>query len=185
MDDTGTVVAFWALAIMTIGSALMVGAVRNLIHAVIFLVLSFLGVAGLYITLSADFVGVVQILIYSGAIAILIIFAIVLTPQAGRDNSETSMMVPGFIVAGLVAVMLSYAAVETAWTKCGTAAGQLQCFPDGEGFDGTAQAIGEILLDKYILPFEIAAALMLVAMLGAIIIVRPEGTEGEAAEVDE
>ncbi len=184
MDDTGTVVAFWALAIMTVGSAVMVGAVRNLIHAVVFLVLSFLGVAGLYITLSADFVGVVQILIYSGAISILIIFAIVLTPQAGRDNSETSMLVPGFVVAGLVATMLGYAAIATDWITCG-GAGRLPCFPDEEGFDGTAQAIGEALLDKYILPFEIAAALMLVAMLGAIIIVRAEGTEGETGEVDE
>jgi NADH-quinone oxidoreductase subunit J len=174
MDDTGTVVAFWALAIMTVGSALMVGAARNLIHAVVFLVLSFLGVAGLYITLSADFVGVVQILIYSGAISILVIFAIMLTPQAGRDNAETSMLVPGFVTAGLVATMLSYAAIETDWN-----------ISSREGFEETAQAIGEALLDKYILPFEIAAALMLVAMLGAIIIVRAEGTEGETAEVEE
>jgi len=181
MEDTGTVVAFWTLAIMTIGSALMVAIVRNLIHAVVFLVLSFMGVAGLYITLSADFVGVAQILIYSGAISILVIFAIVLTPQAGRDNAETSMRLPAAILAVLVATMLGYAAVETAWIKCGETA-RLPCFPDAEGFDGTAQAIGNALLDKYILPFEIAAALMLVAMLGAIIIVRAEGTEGTAEE---
>ena len=171
MEDTGTVVAFWALAIMTIGSALMVAAVRNLIHAVVFLVLSFMGVAGLYITLSADFVGVVQILIYSGAISILVIFAIVLTPQAGRNNAETSMRLPALVLAGLVATMLGYAAIDTDWS-----------ISNREGFEETAQAIGEALLDKYILPFEIAAALMLVAMLGAIIIVRAEGTEGAPEE---
>lgn len=171
MDDTGTVVAFYALAIMTVGSALGVVVVRNLIHAVVFLVLSFLGVAGLYITLSADFVGVVQILIYSGAISILVIFAIVLTPQAGRNNSETFMLLPGAIVAGCVAAMLTFAAIDTDWN-----------ISDRGGFEETASLIGEALLDKYILPFEIAAALMLVAMLGAIILVRPEGVPGEAEE---
>lgn len=171
MDDTGTVVAFWALAVMTVGSALGVAVTRNLIHAVVFLVVSFLGVAGLYITLSADFVGVVQILIYSGAISILVIFAIVLTPQAGRNNSETSMLIPAGLVSACVAVMLGYAAIETDWN-----------ISDREGFEETASVIGEALLDKYILPFEIAAALMLVAMLGAIILVRPEGTKGESEE---
>jgi NADH-quinone oxidoreductase subunit J len=174
MEDTGTVVAFWALSIMTIGSAVMVAAVRNLIHAVVFLVLSFLGVAGLYITLSADFVGVVQILIYSGAISILVIFAIVLTPQASRNNAETSMRLPAVVLAGLVATMLGYAAIDTDWS-----------ISDRAGFEETAQAIGEALLDKYILPFEIAAALMLVAMLGAIIIVRAEGTEGTEGAPEE
>ena len=86
MEDTGAVVAFWILAAITVGAALGVAAVRNLIHSVVLLIVSFAGVAGLYITLSADFIAVVQILIYIGAIAILIIFAIVLTPRAGRLN---------------------------------------------------------------------------------------------------
>ena len=60
MDETGVVVAFWALSVLTLGSALMVALVRDLIHAVLFLILSFVGVAGLYITLSADFVAAVQ-----------------------------------------------------------------------------------------------------------------------------
>lgn len=171
MEDTGTVVAFYALSVMAVGSALAIVAVRNLIHAVVFLVLSFLAVAGLYITLSADFVGVVQILIYSGAISILVIFAVVLTPRAGRDNSETFMRLPAVIVAGCVAAMLTFAAIDTDWN-----------ISDREGFDETASLIGEALLDKYILPFEIAAALMLVAMLGAIILVRPEGVPGEPEE---
>ena len=168
MDDTGTIVAFWALSIMTIAAALGVAVVRNLIHAVVFLVISFLGVAGLYITLSADFVGVVQILIYSGAISILIVFAVVLTPRAGRNNGETAMFAPAAVIAGCVAAMLGYAAIETDWR-----------ISDRAGFEETASVIGETLLDKHILAFEIAAALMVVAMLGAILIVRSEGTPGE------
>lgn len=177
MDDTGTVVAFYALAIMTVGSALAIVLVRNLIHAVVFLVLCFLGVAGLYITLSADFIGVVQILIYSGAISILVIFAIVLTPTASRNNAESFMRLPAVVVAGCVAAMLGFVAIDTDWNVPGNLD-----IANRPGFDNTATAIGEALLDKYILPFEIAAALMLVAMLGAIIIVRPEGVAGEPEE---
>lgn len=171
MEDTGTVVAFYILSALTVGSALAIVLVRNLIHAVVFLVITFLGVAGLYITLSADFIGVVQILIYSGAISILVIFAIVLTPQSSRDNNETFMRLPAIVVAVCMATMLSFVAIDTDWN-----------ISDRGGFEETASVIGEALLDKYILPFEIAAALMLVAMLGAIIIVRPEGTAGEPEE---
>ena len=94
MDDAGTVIAFWVLAAITVGSALMVVAARNLIHAVVFLIVSFMGVAGLYITLSADFVAVTQILIYVGAISILMLFAIMLTPTADRTNAETFLRLP-------------------------------------------------------------------------------------------
>jgi NADH:ubiquinone oxidoreductase subunit 6 (subunit J) len=79
VDDTAVVVAFYVLSAITLISALMVAVVRDLIHAVLFLILSFIGVAGLYITLSADFVAVVQVLIYAGAISVLMIFAVLLT----------------------------------------------------------------------------------------------------------
>src|SRR5947209_8130864 len=104
MDDTGTVVAFWIMAAITVGWALMVVVVRNLIHAVVFLIVSFVGVAGLYITLSADFVAVTQILIYAGAISVLLLFAIVLTPTGSRDNAESFLRLPAVVLAVLVAV---------------------------------------------------------------------------------
>ena len=163
MDDTGTVVAFWILTAITVGSALAVGVVRNLIHAVVFLITSFVGVAGLYITLSADFVAVTQVLIYVGAVSVLFLFAIVLTPLGSRDNAETFLRLPGLLLAGLVAATLVYVAVDTDWA-----------ISDRAGFEETASVIGEALLDKYVLPFEIASVLLLVAMLGAIILVRPE-----------
>src|SRR5688500_8372823 len=163
MDDTGTVVAFWVLAVITVGSALMVVAVRNLIHAVVFLILSFVGVAGLYITLSADFVAVTQILIYAGAVSVLILFAIGLTPREKRDNPETFLRLPALLLALLVAFTLGYVAIDTEWA-----------IADREGFEETASIIGEALLDKYVLPFEVASVLLLAAMLGAIVLVRPE-----------
>jgi len=168
MDDTGTVVGFWVLAAITVGSALMVVAARNLVHAVVFLIVSFVGVAGLYITLSADFVAVTQVLIYAGAISVLLLFAIVLTPRGSRDNAETFLRLPALLVALLMATTLGYVALDTDWAVSGRT-----------GFDETASVIGEALLDKYVLPFEIASVLLLVAMLGAIVIVRPESAMEE------
>lgn len=168
MDDAGSIAAFWILAAITVGSALGVAAVRNLIHAVVFLILSFVGIAGLYVTLSADFVAVTQVLIYAGAVSVLVLFAIMLTPQASRDNAETFLRVPALLLAVLVAFTIGAVSLETEWSDAGRG-----------GFDETASAIGEALLDTYVLPFEIASVLLLVAMLGSIMLVRPEGSEGE------
>ena len=168
MEDTGNIVAFWLLAALTLGSALAVVAVRDLIRAVVLLITSFLGVAGLYITLSADFVAVVQVLIYVGAVSVLMLFAIMLTPRASRINAETFFRIPGILLAGLVAFTISLVSLDTDWTVV-----------ERGGFEETASAIGEALLDKYVLPFEMAAVLLLVAMLGAILLVHPEGPEEE------
>ena len=168
MDDAGSILAFWLLAALTVGSALGVVAVRDLIRALVLLITSFLGVAGLYITLSADFVAVAQVLIYAGAISVLLIFAIMLTPLASRDNAETFLQAPGLLLAGLVAFTIGFVSLETDWS-----------IAERGGFEETASAIGEALLSKYVLPFEIASVLLLVAMLGAIVLVRPEGTPEE------
>ena len=166
MEDTGTVVAFWIIAAITVGAAFGVAAVRNLIHSVALLIVTFAGVAGLYITLSADFIAVVQILIYIGAIAILLIFAIVLTPRAGRLNQEGFMLLPALLLAVLVAGTMIFVAFDTSWA-----------ISERDGFEDTATAIGDLLLDKYALPFEIASVLLLSAIVGAILLVRPEGAE--------
>ncbi|MCH7999639.1 MAG: NADH-quinone oxidoreductase subunit J [Chloroflexi bacterium] len=168
MEDTGSIVAFWLLAALTLGSALAVVLIRDLIRAVVLLITSFLGVAGLYITLSADFVAVVQVLIYVGAISVLMLFAIMLTPRAGRNNAETFFRIPGILLAGLMAFTISLVSLDTDWAVV-----------ERGGFEETASAIGEALLDKYVLPFELAAVLLLVAMLGAILLVHPEGTDEE------
>ena len=162
MDDTAVVIAFYVLAAITLLSALMVGVVRDLIHAVLFLILSFIGVAGLYITLSADFVAVVQVLIYAGAISVLMIFAVLLTPRSDRDNAPVSYAAPLGVLAGLVGAVIIFVGLETDWRQV-----------EGDRFGQTAQEIGSALLDPYALPFEIASIVLVVAMIGAIILVRP------------
>jgi NADH-quinone oxidoreductase subunit J len=141
----------------------MIIVVRNLLHAVLFLILSFVGLAGLYITLSADFVAVVQVLIYAGAISVLMIFAVMLTPRSSRDNAEGLLQVPALVLAGLVAAGLAFVALETDWRVA------------SEGsFDSTTVAIGEALLSPFVLPFEIASVLLVAAMIGAIVLVSED-----------
>ena len=163
MHGTAVVVAFWVLSVLTLGSALMIAVVRDLIHAVLFLVLSFMGVAGLYITLSADFVAVVQVLIYVGAISVLMLFAILLTPRSARDNASVPYAAPVGVVAGLIGAVIIYAALDTDW----------QAVSDNGFSAGTARLIGAALLDPFALPFEVASVLLVVAMIGAIVLVRP------------
>jgi NADH-quinone oxidoreductase subunit J len=165
MEDTAVVVAFYVLAILTLGSALMVATVRDLVHAVLFLVLSFVGVAGLYIILSADFVAVVQVLIYVGAISVLMLFAILLTPRSGRDNASVSYSAPIGALAGLIGAVIIFVGLKTDWAKA----------DGGKSFETTAAEIGRALLDPYVIPFEVASVLLVVAMLGAILLVRPGG----------
>jgi NADH:ubiquinone oxidoreductase subunit 6 (subunit J) len=167
MDNLAVIIAFYVLAAVTLISALMIAFVRDLVHAVLFLILSFIGVAGLYVTLSADFVAVVQVLIYAGAISVLMLFAILLTPRSARDNAAVSYSAPLSVIAGLIGATIIFVALKTDWAKV-----------EGDRFDTTAAAIGHALLDPFVLPFEVASVVLMVAMIGAIILVRPSA-EGE------
>jgi NADH-quinone oxidoreductase subunit J len=167
MNETTTAVAFWVLAIVTLGSAMMVAVVRDLVHAVLFLILSFIGVAGLYLTLSADFVAVVQVLIYAGAVSVLMLFAILLTPRSARDNGPVSFAAPLSVLAGLVGAVIVFVVLKTEWPTN----------YEDDRFATTAEEIGAALLDPFVLPFEVASVLLVVAMVGAIMLVRP-GSEG-------
>jgi NADH-quinone oxidoreductase subunit J len=166
IEDTGIVVAFWILAATTVGCALMVAAVRELIQAVVFLALSFVGVAGVYIVLSADFVAVVQILIYAGAVAVLMTFAVMLTPAADRKNSETAFQYPALILSGLVLAVIVFVATDTSWN-----------IAERGAFPATAASLGEAFLKPYVVPFEIASVLLMVAMIGAIVLTKEESVD--------
>jgi NADH:ubiquinone oxidoreductase subunit 6 (subunit J) len=168
VNDVALIVAFYVLAGITLVSALMVAMVKDLVHAVLFLILSFVGVAGLYITLSADFVAVVQVLIYAGAISVLMLFAILLTPQSARDNGAVSFKAPISVIAGFIGAIIVFVSLKTEWPTAGD---------HGNVFDNTAVEIGKALLDPFVLPFEVASVLLVIAMVGAIVLVRPNGEE--------
>ena len=171
MDSPGIVVAFWLLSAVAVLSAAGVFVARDLIRALAFLVLSFVATAGLFLTLSGDFIAVAQILIYAGAIPVLIVFAVMLTPLAGRDNGNGLYLVPGLGLGAAVAAVVALVALDAEWPALG---GRLLAERD---FASTADVIGSALVGRYVLAFEVASVLLLAALIGAIVLVR----EDEAA----
>jgi NADH:ubiquinone oxidoreductase subunit 6 (subunit J) len=159
-------VTFWVAAIASIVAAyLMVFAVRNLVRAAMALTTVLGSAAGLYLIMGADFLAVVQLVVYVGAVMTLIIFAIFMTPGqvdipglVGRVQNGGAML-----VAGLVGVVSIVVAVTTPWN---VRPAPLDIF--------TAPAIGGLMLTRYVLPFEIASLLLTVAFIGAIVIARED-----------
>jgi NADH:ubiquinone oxidoreductase subunit 6 (subunit J) len=161
--EIGVAVGFYGLGALAVVAALGIMLSRNLLHAVLFLVLCFIALAGLFVTLTADFIAVAQVLIYAGAVGVLIVFAVMLTPRSSAVNADTAFFGPGFVVGGLVATMMAFVAMRTPWRQ----------LPESEGgFETTVAAIGEALLDRWSLPFEIASVLLIAAMIGALVLVR-------------
>jgi len=168
VESPGVVVAFWLLSATTVGGGLLVLLSRNLLHALVFLVLAFLGTAGLFVTLSADFLAVAQVLIYAGAISVLLVFAIMLTPLASRDNASSLYASPALLLGAALAGLVAFTALDVGWPELSGAA------LEARGFGSTVQTIGEELLGRYVLAFEVAAVLLLFALIGAIALVRDD-----------
>jgi NADH:ubiquinone oxidoreductase subunit 6 (subunit J) len=159
----GASVAFWVLASIAVLAALSVVLVRDVFRAALSLILCFLMVAGLYITLNADFLAAVQILIYVGAISVLIILAIMLTREVQRGSPSNRFRLPAFLVAVLFFIGIAFALLNTPW--------QISSTPP---LEPTTPAIAGLLFGQggFILPVEIAPVLLLAAILGAIVLVR-------------
>ncbi|MFN8558187.1 MAG: NADH-quinone oxidoreductase subunit J [Dehalococcoidia bacterium] len=165
MQGFGVTLAFWALSLLAVGAAVGIMLARSLLHAVLWLVLTFVALAGLFITLSADFIAVVQVLVYAGAVGVLVLFGVMLTPNSAVANAETRLFGPGLLVASLISAIAVYVAATTDWTTVQRA-----------GFETTAQEIGRALVNEYVLPFEVASVLLIAAMIGALVLVRTERT---------
>jgi len=159
----GFEIAFWALAVVGVVAALAVVLLRDIFRAALSLVLCFLAVAGIYVTLSADFLAAVQVLVYVGAISVLIILAIMLTREVQRGSPSNKLRIPAFVVAILFLGVMVFAMVNTSW--------QVVDVPPQEP---TISALAFKLFGEggFILPVEIAPVLLLAAILGAIVLVR-------------
>lgn len=167
MDQGGAVFAFWVLAAITLVAAGGVMVSRNLLHAVLFLILTFVGIAGFFVLLSADFIAMAQVIIYVGAIAVLVLFAVLLTPRAGRDNGETKFAAPALLLSVCLAAVFLFVLHDTAW-QTGDVAPAV-----------SASDLGVALLETWVLPFEIASVLLTAALVGAIMLVRTPEEEAE------
>ena len=171
-------VAFYVLAVMLVGSSLAVVMLRNIVHAALFLVAVFGATAGVFVLLNAEFIAIVQVLIYAGAITILILFAIMLTQHSmGRNSNPFS---PQWWLAGLICFILAGGliyAVTSSKMAIGDPTSSVN-LASGGAAGGSVVRIGQLLYSpftySYVLPFEIASVVLLVAIVGAIMIGRGE-----------
>jgi NADH-quinone oxidoreductase subunit J len=156
-------IAFWVLAVIGIAAALAVVLLRDIFRAALSLVLCFLVVAGIYVTLSADFLAVVQVLVYVGAISVLIILAIMLTRGVQQGSPSNRLKFPALVVAILFLGIVGFATLNTLW--------RVSAEPP---LEPTTAAIASSLFGEggFILAVEIAAVLLLAAVLGAIVLAR-------------
>ena len=171
-------VAFYVLAVMLVGSSLAVVMLRKIVHAALFLVVVFGATAGVYVLLNAEFIAIVQVLIYAGAITVLILFAIMLTQHSmGRNSNPFSTQ---WLLAGAICVILVGGliyAVTYSKMAIGTPTSTVSLGSAGNS-GGSVVHLGQLLYSpftySYVLPFEIASVVLLVAIVGAIMIGRGE-----------
>jgi len=159
-----SIIVFYCIAAVVIISSLLVVTLKNLFHSALFLALSFVGIAGIYLFLGAEFLAAIQVLIYVGAIVTLIIFVIMLTARISdasiRQTNEQKFI--SFIVAMSIFILLSSIILKNGMARAGIKSGV-----------NTAD-IGRELITTYGLPFEVISVVLLVALIGAIILSRGE-----------
>jgi NADH-quinone oxidoreductase subunit J len=163
METLAPKILFWFFALLMLGSALIVVHGRNLVHSAFALLATFFSAAVFYAYLGADFLAGAQVLIYVGGILTLLLFGVMLTNRIFDVNlrTETFQVGPSALVAAAVFAVLTAVILKTPWR-------QLSLVEEGP----TTEKIGSLLLTTYLLPFEIASVLLLVALLGAAMLVR-------------
>jgi NADH-quinone oxidoreductase subunit J len=169
MDGYLSAVVFYVFAAITVLSGAMVALSNRLIYAAFSLLLTFFGVAGLYIFLGADFIAATQVLIYVGGILILLLFGVMLTHRIYdfKILSTRVQFVPSVLVVGCTFALLLAVIFGTRWQAAKEAPPEY-----------TAATIGKLLMTTYLLPFEAVSVLLLVALIGAATIARRDLTSG-------
>lgn len=157
-------IIFNIFVLLTVVPCFWVALSSNIVHAAFSLLITLFGIAGLYVLLGADFIGVVQVIVYIGGILVLIIFGVMMT-QRGK-LLPLSIQLPGkvfgAVLTGVILVALLLAVTRSLWPVAASI-GEPQ---------PTSAAIGDLLLGKYLIPFEVASVLLLAALVGAVLIVR-------------
>jgi NADH-quinone oxidoreductase subunit J len=158
---------FWMIAAMTVAGGLAAMLLRNLVHCALALTVALAGLAFLFLRLDAQFAGFAQILVYVGAVAILVVFAILLTrsSETAKDGGVFSRTwLAGLAVAAAVFAVLAWAVL-----------GSVRGLPNATGVPTvTVQQIGQALMGNYVLPLEIVALLLTAALIGAVIVAMHE-----------
>lgn len=178
----GEAIAFYTISAFILGFAVLVVSTKDTVHSVLFLVLDFLFVAALYVLLGAPFLAAIQVLVYAGGIVVLYLFVVMLVnlkrpPEAHHDPHRRTRL--GFALAALVLIevgaIAAYSAAipeppptaEAPATAATTAAAAMRAI-------GNTEEVGWLLYTNYLIPFEVASMLLLVAMIGAIVLAKRE-----------
>ena len=166
-------VFFYVIAAICVLSALGVVATNNPVHSGIFLVICFLNVAGIFVILGAEFLAVTQVIVYTGAILVLVLFVLMLIDPDDLPEFHTARPVQryvGFMLGGVL--LLEVGAAIITWTQLG---------PDGSAtpdnialVGGNTQALGRLLYTDYLLAFEVISLVLIVGIIGAIVLALPE-----------
>ena len=163
---------FWMLAAASIVSAVGVVLIQDLFKAALSLVVTFLAVAGIFVMLGAEFLAVVQVLIYAGAISVLIIFAVLLTRDVEHGNPSNKLQVPALIASGLTLAAVTFVVLKTNWVLMEDVLPAATMAKVEEVLATSPQWIAGLLLREWVLPFEVASVLLLAALMGALALVR-------------
>jgi NADH:ubiquinone oxidoreductase subunit 6 (subunit J) len=168
---------FWIIAFVLVVAALLVVTLRNIVHSALLLVVVFAAASGIYLLLNAEFIAIVQILIYAGAVTILILFALMLTRITGQPvtNPTNKQWWVAVVICTFLGACIVYAATVSPRMIVTDITSRTGLSPDNAN---NVVAIGKLLYSptgySYVLPFEIASLVLLVAIIGAIVIGREE-----------
>lgn len=167
-------VAFVFIALIALAGAAGAVFLRQIVHCVLCLAVAFIGVSMLYLQLGAQFLGFAQILIYVGAVTILILFALLLTRNSGPNLSESPFSTGygiGLFISGAVFAGIVWAVRQSSMLQQAAAEPEV-----------SVQKIGERLMTEYVLPLEVIALLLTVAMIGAVTIAMKEDPEANSTD---
>jgi len=167
MENVVFAIIFYALAVMVLVSAIAAAFLRNIVMAAFALFFTLLGMAGFYVLLGADFLAITQVVVYVGGILILLLFGVLLTH---RSIETLELETRGTYVLGLFGGLLVYGVLHyflfsVSWPT-----------PLLKPLEPTTAAIGQLLLNKYLLPFEVSSVTLLIALIGAAYLVRRRDT---------
>lgn len=170
---TGELIMFFGLALIAVSGGLLLLNLKNVVHIVIALVFTFLSVAGIFVLLSAEFLAVIQVLVYSGAITIIMLFGIMLT----KHDDETKTTVKPARKLSLYLAILAFAFVFYIGIYD-------LSFPESTValHDSNIEQIGLSLFTEYIIPLELLGVLLLAALIGAIVLARQDDGDEEVDE---
>ena len=170
MNFSGELLGFAILAIVAISGALLLLTLKKVVHMVVAAVFVFISIAGLYVTLSAEFVAAVQILIYSGAITIMMLFGIMLTKHNDEEQQKPNRWRKMFVFLGVLAFAVT---VYLGIYDLNIPVEQVALH------ESNTEQIGIALYSKYVIPFELTSVLLLVALVGAVILAKRDEKEEE------